>query len=42
MFAKWSPNQPKIRHVDIFLKNGSNDVFGYWPEVSTKYDLQFE
>ena len=27
---------------DIFLKNGSNDFFGFWPEVSTKYDLQFE
>ena len=28
--------------TDIFLKNGSNDVFGFWLEVSTKYDLQFE
>ena len=28
--------------TDIFLKNGSNDFFGFWPEVSTKYDLQFE
>ena len=27
--------------TDIFLKNGSNDFFGFWPEVSTKYDLQF-
>ena len=27
---------------EIFLKNGSNDFFGFWPEVSTKYDLQFE
>ena len=27
----------------MFLKNdGSNDVFGFWPEVRTKYDLQFE
>ena len=28
--------------TDIFLKNGCNDFFGFWPEVSTKYDLQFE
>ena len=28
--------------TDIFLKNGSNDFFDFWPEVSTKYDLQFE
>ena len=28
--------------TDIFLKNGSNNFFGFWPEVSTKYDLQFE
>ena len=42
IFTKKSPNQPKIRHFDIFLKNGSNDYFGFWPEVSTKYDLQFE
>ena len=28
--------------TDIFLKNGSNDVFGFWPEVSTKYDLNLE
>ena len=26
----------------IFLKNGFNDFFGFWPEVSTKYYLQFE
>ena len=26
----------------IFLKNSYNDFFGFWPEVSTKYDLQFE
>ena len=24
------------------FSNGSNDFFGFWPEVSTKYDLQFE
>ena len=24
------------------VKNGSNDFFCFWPEVSTKYDLQFE
>ena len=40
IFAKRSPNEPKIRHFDIFLKNGSNDFFGFWPKVSTKYDLQ--
>ena len=28
--------------TDIFLKNGPNEFFGFWPEVSTKYDLQFE
>ena len=27
--------------TDIFLKNGSSSFFGFWPEVSTKYDLQF-
>ena len=32
----------KIRHFDIFLKNGSNDFFVFLPEVSTKYDFQFE
>ena len=42
IFAKKAPNYPKIRHFDIFLKNGSNHFFGFWPEVSTKYDLQFE
>ena len=42
IFAKRSAIQPKIRHFDIFLKNGSNDFFGFWPEFSTKYDLQFE
>ena len=41
IFAKRSPNYPKIRHFDIFLKNGSNSFFGFWSEVSTKYDLQF-
>ena len=42
MFAKRSPDYAKIRHFDIFLKNGSNNFFGFWPDVSTKYDLQFE
>ena len=42
IFAKRSPNYPKTRHFDIFLKNGSNDFFCFWPEVRTKYDLQFE
>ena len=42
IFGKRSPNYPKIRHFDIFLKNDSNDFFGCWSEVSTKYDLQFE
>ena len=28
--------------TNIFLKNSSNDVFGFWPEVSAKFDLQFE
>ena len=28
--------------TDIFVKNGSNDFVGFWPEVSNKYDLQFE
>ena len=32
---------PKL-NTDIFLKNGSDDFFGFWPEVSTNYDLQFE
>ena len=41
IFAKRSPNWPKIRHFDIFLKNGRNYFFGFCPEVSTKYDLQF-
>ena len=29
------------RHFDIFLKNDSSDFFGFSPEVSTKYGLQF-
>ena len=28
--------------TDIFLKNGYNTFFGFWLEVSTKYDLQFD
>ena len=28
--------------TDIFLKNGCNDFFGFWPEVNTKYEFQFE
>ena len=28
--------------TDVFLKNSSNDFFDFWPEISTKYDLQFE
>ena len=31
---------PKSDIILVFLKNGSNDFFGFWPEVSTKYDLQ--
>ena len=31
---------PKIKHFGIFLKK--NFFFDFWPEVSTKYDLQFE
>ena len=30
------------KQTGIFLKNGFNDFFGFRPEVSTKYDLQFE
>ena len=37
IFVKRSPSYPKIRHFDIFLKNGSNDVFGFWPEDSAHY-----
>ena len=33
---------PKSDIILVFLKNGSNDFFGFWPEVSTKYDLQFK
>ena len=40
IFTKRSPNYPKIRHFDIFLKNGCNNFLGFWLEV-TKYDLQF-
>ena len=28
--------------TNIFLKNSFNDVFGFWPEVSAKFNLQFE
>ena len=28
--------------TDIFLKTAYNDFSGFWPEVNTKYDLQFE
>ena len=31
----------KVTEPD-FLKNGFSDVFGFWREVSTKYDLQFK
>ena len=33
---------PKSGTLIFFLKNGSNDLFGFRLEVSTKYDLQFE
>ena len=42
ILAKKSPDQPKVRQFDIFLKNGFKDFFGFWSEVSTKHDLQFE
>ena len=42
IFRKRSPNQHNFRHFHIFVKNGSNNFFGFWPEVSTKYDLEFE
>ena len=42
MFAKRSPNQPKIRDLDINLKSDSNNFFGFWPDISTKHDLQFQ
>ena len=41
IFTKMSPSYPKIRHFDIFLKNGSNDVFDFWPEFSNKYEMNF-
>ena len=45
LFQRYSQKRLQISPKsdgDIFLKNGSNDFFGFWPEVSTKYDLQFE
>ena len=42
IFVKRSPNQPSIRHFDFFLENSFHDFFGFWPDVSTKYHLQFE
>ena len=33
---------PKSDIFDIFLKNSCNCFFGFWPEVSTKYNLHFE
>ena len=45
MVERWQSRifeKPKIRHFDIFPKSGCNDFFGFWPEVSTKYHLQFE
>ena len=42
IFVKRSTNQPKIRHFNIFLKNGSNNFLDFWPEVSIKCDLQFK
>ena len=33
---------PKSGTLILFLKNSSNDFFGFWPELSTKFDLQFE
>ena len=41
IFAKSLQISPKS-NTDIFLKNDSNNFFGFWPEVSTKCDLQFE
>ena len=41
-YLRWRlPISPKSETV-IFPKNSSNDIFGFWREVSTKYDLQFE
>ena len=42
IFQKRSPNWAKIRKFDIFLKNGSNNFFGFWLEVSTKYETIFQ
>ena len=33
---------PKSDTLIFFLKNGSNDIFGFRLEVSTKDDRQFE
>ena len=43
IFAQKSPNNPlKSDTLMFFPKSGSNDFFGFWPEFSTKYDLEFE
>ena len=43
IFAQKSPKNPlKSDTLMFFPKSGSNDFFGFWPEFSTKYDLEFE
>ena len=34
--------QNQTLYSDIFLKIDSTNFFSFWPEVNTKYDLQFE
>ena len=46
-FLVWIYSRKRLQispksHTDIFLKNGSDNFFGFWPKFSTKYDLQFE
>ena len=42
-FLIWRYSRKGLKISPKFLfKNGSNDFFGIWPEISTKYDLQFE
>ena len=43
-FLIWRYSEKRLQispksDILIFLKNGSNDLFSIWPEVSTKYDV---
>ena len=42
VLPKVSPRPPQNQTLIFFSKTSLTIFFGFWPEVSTKYDLQFQ